>query len=254
MSSGPDLFQYYIRGVCELLSPVDNFSPSSRLVGAGSGSFRDRDGNEKNRPAGFDGLFCNAVGNELQGHVKTRLMAMLHQCVVSLNREVDEVVDPVLAMHQLRGLLAPAMIHDNNQDVKGEIETESRARKRLKVSNLKGESEYGDCLIQTKKIPYYYKDENGPCFRPSSRNDKENGEVNDDLQILLVNKGSAKKKMEKHSAEYSATLGRMEEKLEELLDMVITTCRKTSITEINSRPASTKPGSCCRNYTTEKAS
>lgn len=96
MITGPDLFQYYIRGVSELLSG-DSFLPSSlkntRLVGVGNGSFKDKDvAKEENRSVvGFDSLFFNAIGDGLSDHEKTRLRTMLNQSVIALNREVDEV-------------------------------------------------------------------------------------------------------------------------------------------------------------------
>lgn len=66
----------------------------------------------------------------------------------------------------------------------------------------------------------------------TSRDDKENGEVNDDLQVLLVNRGpKVVEKMEKHSAELSAMLGCMEDKLEELLDVIISSCRHMTLLE-----------------------
>lgn len=85
---GPDLFQYYIRGVSELLSG-DDFSPSSRLVGTEAN--KSIASNEKTSPAGLGSLFSNAVGDGLSGVEKARLMSMLRQSVVTLTKEVDEV-------------------------------------------------------------------------------------------------------------------------------------------------------------------
>lgn len=101
MDIGMDLFQYYIKGIDELMSN-DDFTPStlknSRLLKVGSGSYKNREmekedngGNEKNRLVGFSSLFCNAVGKGLSDHGKDRLLTKLCRCVVALNEEVDEV-------------------------------------------------------------------------------------------------------------------------------------------------------------------
>lgn len=284
---GMDLFQYYIDGVRELLSKNDS-SPSpvttSRLAGVGNGSFRmkevGKEGNgynEKRRPGGFDTLFCNAVGDGLSVHEKERLTAMLRRSVIALNQEVDEMLDPVFSMLQLRGLMEPTKCSAICQDANDKVETEERSRKRLKIhsslsqvnkpvnvspvsynlteegsiSGQKGVAEPGKSLTRcnnTECVKYAQErncDENkssrGDCSKQgmnesflgsSSRDDKENGEVNDDLQILLVNRGpKVLEKLEKHSAEFSATLGRMEEKLEELLDIVISNCRPMTLAE-----------------------
>ncbi|KAI3713253.1 hypothetical protein L1987_71827 [Smallanthus sonchifolius] len=280
-----DLFQYYIRGIGGLIS-VDDFSPSSltnsRLIEVGNGSFKNNElakeetrCNERNRPAGFSSLFCNAAGDGLSGLRKERLMAMLRQSVVALNGEVDEILDPVLSMLRLRALLAPEKSFANYQDANDKDEFEERAHKRLKVNehlnvssasydlteegSLSGrkdvvELEPGKCKSLTRCNytgcgKYARKssfDENKSlcvdCSKQglnesflgsSSRDDKENGEVvNDDLQVLLENRGPMlDEKMEKHSAELSATLERMKEKLDELIDVVVSSCREMTLAE-----------------------
>lgn len=300
MNVGPDLFQFYIRGVAELLSGDDFWPSSSPLVGATNGSFRDKEApkeeegvcDEHTITAGFGSLFCNAAGDGLSGFKKAKLLAMLRESVVALTREVDEMLDPVFSMHRLRGLMAPTKGCARYQDANGKDENRNRALKRLKVpsssssvneplivspvscsltgegsqnerkdvvakpgksftrcsnsgcgkfskmdtytqkSNLdESKSLCNDCSKQAKGSPYY-KDVNESFLGSSSRNDKGNGEVNDDLQVLLVNRGpKVEEKMEKHSAELSATLDRMQEKLEELLDIVISSCRPMTLPE-----------------------
>ncbi|XP_024975871.1 uncharacterized protein LOC112513749 isoform X2 [Cynara cardunculus var. scolymus] len=299
----PDLFQFYIQGVAELLSG-DDFSPfSCRVVGTTNGSFRDKEllpkkeeeeggCDEKTDFVGFGSLFRNAAGDGLSGFKKAKLLAMLRQSVVALTREVDEMLDPVFSMHRLRGLMAPTKSSARYQDPNSKDENESRALKRLKVPsssssineplivspvscNLTGEGSQNerkgvvakpgksltgcstigcakfsktdmypeksnldepkfvcdDCLKQAKGS-LNYMDVNESFFGSSSRDDKGNGEVNDDLQVLLVNRGpKVEEKMEKHSAELSATLDRMQEKLEELLDIVISSCRPMTLAE-----------------------
>ncbi|KAI3665996.1 hypothetical protein L6452_44634 [Arctium lappa] len=288
MNVGPDLFQFYIQGVAELLSG-DDFSPfSCRVGGATNGGFRDKElpkkeeeggCDEKPDSVGFGSLFCNPAGDGLSGFKKAKLLAMLRQSVVALTREVDEMLDPVFSMHRLRSLMAPTKSCARYQDANDKDENGNRALKRLKVpsssSSVTGEGSQNErkgvvskpgklltgccnrgcakfskmdmypdksnpdeskfvcdgCLKQARGPPNY-KNVNESLLGSSSIDDKENGEVNDDLQVLLVNRGpKVEEKMEKHSAELSATLDRMQEKLEELLDVVISSCRPMTLAE-----------------------
>ncbi|XP_076922031.1 uncharacterized protein LOC143583675 [Bidens hawaiensis] len=66
----------------------------------------------------------------------------------------------------------------------------------------------------------------------SSRNDKDKGEVNDAIQFLLENNGPrVVESLAKHSAEMSATLERMKQKLEDLVDIVVLSCRAMTLAE-----------------------
>ncbi|KAK9052376.1 hypothetical protein SSX86_029005 [Deinandra increscens subsp. villosa] len=113
---------------------------------------------------------------------------------------------------------------------KGVVEVEPGKRKSLtrcnntecgnyawKSNNEEIKSLCGDCSKQGM---------NESFLGSSSRDDKENGEVNDALEVLLLNRGSkVEEKVKKHSAELSAMLERMKDKLEELLDIVVSSCR-----------------------------
>ncbi|KAA8530165.1 hypothetical protein F0562_004874 [Nyssa sinensis] len=71
-----------------------------------------------------------------------------------------------------------------------------------------------------------------PCFNSNKGAGEENGEVDDDLQFLLENDGlKVEQTMKKYSDELSATLGHMEQKLEELLDTVMSNCRLMTLAE-----------------------
>ncbi|KAI9176441.1 hypothetical protein LWI28_002880 [Acer negundo] len=62
--------------------------------------------------------------------------------------------------------------------------------------------------------------------------DKENGEVDEDLQFLLENDSAlVEETMKKYSDELSARLGHMELQLEKLLDEVVSKCRPMTRTE-----------------------
>ncbi|KAI3503505.1 hypothetical protein L1887_31948 [Cichorium endivia] len=236
---GPDLFQFYIRGLSDILSG-DDLSPSSSR------------GASANTPAGSVSLFSNAVGDGLSDVQKARLKTMLRQSVIALTQEVDEMLGPVFSMHRLRALMAPTKNCARFQDANSDVEPDNRAHKRLKVMSDKSSTRCQNkgCVKFSGMHKYTQKsnpDESktlcGDCLKQanesresflgsSSRDDKENGEVNDDLQVLLVNRGpKVEEKMEKHAAELSATLGRMEEKLEELLDVIISSCRPMTLVE-----------------------
>ncbi|KVI02501.1 hypothetical protein Ccrd_019259 [Cynara cardunculus var. scolymus] len=263
----PDLFQFYIQGVAELLSG-DDFSPfSCRVVGTTNGSFRDKEllpkkeeeeggCDEKTDFVGFGSLFRNAAGDGLSGFKKAKLLAMLRQSVVALTREVDEMLDPVFSMHRLRGLMAPTKSSARYQDPNSKDENESRALKRLKVPsssssineplivspvscNLTGEGSQNERKgVVAKPGKSLTGCSTIGCAKFSKtdmypeKSNLDEPKVNDDLQVLLVNRGpKVEEKMEKHSAELSATLDRMQEKLEELLDIVISSCRPMTLAE-----------------------
>ncbi|KAL8200767.1 hypothetical protein R6Q57_012106 [Mikania cordata] len=285
MDTRIDLFQYYIRGVGALISG-DDFSPSSlmnsRIVEVENGNFKrnelakqDTGCNEKRRPVASGSLFSNAAGNGLSGYTKERLVVMLCQSVVALNGEVDEMLDPVFSMLQLRCLLAPEKNDASYQDANDKTELEERVRKRLKVNEpLNASSASGnlteegsscerkdvDHVVEPSKhksltrcnntgCGNYVRKSNfdeikslcGDCSKQGinesflgsiSRDDIENGEVNDILQVLLVNRGpKVYEKMEKHSDDLSATLQRMKEKLEALVDIVASSCRAMTLAE-----------------------
>ncbi|MFS8032200.1 putative NET domain-containing protein [Helianthus anomalus] len=228
--------------------------------------------NERNRPVGFSPLFCNAVGNGVSGYRKDRLVTLLRQSVVALNGEVDEVMDPVLSMLRLRRLLAPEKHCASDGDANDKIEFEERERKRLKsnepLNASSGNLTEEGSLSEKKGVVEFEPDKrkslkrcnttgcgkfarkrnfdetkslcadcskhgmNESLLGSSSKNDNENGEVDDTLQVLLENRGpKLVEKLENHSAEISAMLERMKEKLEELVDIVVSSCRAMSLVE-----------------------
>ncbi|XP_076885119.1 uncharacterized protein LOC143534542 [Bidens hawaiensis] len=271
MDIGMDLFQYYIKGIDELMSN-DDFTPStlknSRLLKVGSGSYKNREmekedngSNEKNRPVGFSSLFCNAVGNGLLDHRKDRLLTKLCKCVVALNGEVDEMLEPVFSMLRLRRLLEPEKVEfearepkrrkvneylnvssgslteegslSEKQDV---VEREPSKSKSLTRCNSAGCGEYAKktSFDENKSLcgDRSKQGMNESFLGSSSRNDQDNGEVNDAIQFLLENKGPrVVEKLAKYSDEMSATLERMKQKLEKLVDIVVLSCRAMTLAE-----------------------
>ncbi|GKB99017.1 GATA transcription factor 7 [Tanacetum coccineum] len=70
------------------------------------------------------------------------------------------------------------------------------------------------------------------CVKSNQKGKPDDTKVNDDLHVLLENRGpKVEEKMEKHASEISATLDHMLEKIEELLDLVISSCRPMTLAE-----------------------
>ncbi|XP_076896544.1 uncharacterized protein LOC143549539 [Bidens hawaiensis] len=244
MDIGMDLFQYYMKAIDELMSN-DDLTPSSlansRLLKVGSGSYKNREmekedngSNEKNRPVGFSSLFCNAVGNGLSDHGKDRLLTKLCKCVVALDSEVHVLVDPIFSMLRLRRLLAPEKVEFEEHEPKrrkvneslnvssgnlteegtlsekqGVVEREPSKSKSLTRCNSAGCGEYAKkrSFDENKSLcgDRPKQGMNESFLGSSSRNDKDNGEVNDAIQYLLeINGPVVLEKLAENSAEMSA--------------------------------------------------
>ncbi|KAA8530164.1 hypothetical protein F0562_004873 [Nyssa sinensis] len=113
---GPDYFGFYTCEVAELLSPNEDFLPFSSqpsdLAGRTCEVVRDKDitkhqcnGKESNSFTGSSSLFCNGIGAGLSDFKRERLKALLQQSVVGLTQEVDEMLDPVLAICRIQSYL-----------------------------------------------------------------------------------------------------------------------------------------------------
>ncbi|XP_020414749.1 uncharacterized protein LOC18782382 isoform X5 [Prunus persica] len=105
---GPDFFGYYTRLVTELLSQEEDFPPfasqSSDLSQRRSGDVRGKDVIEHSY--GTSGsLFGNSIGTGLSDFKKERLKSLLRQGVNFLSPEVDEMLEPVVAISRLKSQL-----------------------------------------------------------------------------------------------------------------------------------------------------
>ncbi|XP_057492052.1 uncharacterized protein LOC130777664 isoform X2 [Actinidia eriantha] len=198
---GPDCFAFYTHEVAELLSQDDDFLPlsseTSELVGRTSGVGGDRAISRHNY-SGKDkivlgSLFCNPTGARLSDIKKERLKALLRQSVIALSQEVDEMLDPVLGIHQILSHLKYRKSLSNYSGVACEGDAEQHPQKKIKLST-------------SISIP--------PHASPAS---SVSAEVNDDLQFLLEND--------------AVKLGYMEQLLEVILDTVVSNCRSMTLTE-----------------------
>ncbi|KAK9271659.1 hypothetical protein L1049_002022 [Liquidambar formosana] len=106
---GPNYFGFYTHEVGELLSEDDYFLPASSGSFELSGEVRDIDvaghsnnGIKANSVVSSSPLFSTGIGAGLSDFRREKLKGLLRQSVVFLTREVDEMLDPVLAIRQLR--------------------------------------------------------------------------------------------------------------------------------------------------------
>ncbi|KAK4360791.1 hypothetical protein RND71_019743 [Anisodus tanguticus] len=228
---GPDYFGLFASEVAELISQDEDFLPISDQIfeksGKVNGSVEEKNSSmnsyvarEFRHTGGSASLFSDCFGSHVSDFGKERLKLLLRQSIVALSREVDEILDPVFSVCQLRSCLrykesllaVPGAVSDSDQG--------NRPRKKLRASPL-SDSERGDLNV----LP-----SGGDTLNDVKKLEGE--QVPNDLQFLLQN-DSAKVEnvMNQHCDELLATLGYMEDKLEELLDIVMSNCRLMTLPE-----------------------
>ncbi|XP_020414748.1 uncharacterized protein LOC18782382 isoform X4 [Prunus persica] len=203
---GPDFFGYYTRLVTELLSQEEDFPPfasqSSDLSQRRSGDVRGKDVIEHSY--GTSGsLFGNSIGTGLSDFKKERLKSLLRQGVNFLSPEVDEMLEPVVAISRLKSQLKSRNCLSSSKETARLIAVPEEP----KVTNilLTPLLFVGLCHIQ---------------------------KVDDDLQFLIEKDSlQVEETVKKYSDEFSATLGHMEQQLEKLLDTVMASCRPMTLPE-----------------------
>ncbi|XP_057492051.1 uncharacterized protein LOC130777664 isoform X1 [Actinidia eriantha] len=241
---GPDCFAFYTHEVAELLSQDDDFLPlsseTSELVGRTSGVGGDRAISRHNY-SGKDkivlgSLFCNPTGARLSDIKKERLKALLRQSVIALSQEVDEMLDPVLGIHQILSHLKYRKSLSNYSGVACEGDAEQHPQKKIKLSTSisipphaspassvsaeDSDSESSDADFPKKVISNGVTKSNAHYHATETSKwgpGPEGPEVNDDLQFLLEND--------------AVKLGYMEQLLEVILDTVVSNCRSMTLTE-----------------------
>lgn len=253
---GPDYFGLFASEVAELISQDEDFLPISDQLfeksGKVNGAVEEKNSSMNSyiaRKCRYTGssasLFSDCFGSHVSNFGKERLKLLLRQSIVALSREVDEILDPVFSLCQLRSCLrykesllaVPGAVSESDQG--------NRPQKKLKVSTL-SDSEKEDLNISPSrgdtsndvkilegeqvKTSLAKKDQNELGSNAGAT--PEDWDVHNDLQFLLQN-DSAKVEsvMKEHYDELLATLGYMEEKLEELLDIVMSNCRLMTLPE-----------------------
>ncbi|XP_049385101.1 uncharacterized protein LOC125849124 isoform X2 [Solanum stenotomum] len=206
---GPDYFGLFASEVAELISQDEDFLPISDQIfektGKVNGAVEEKNSSmnsyiakEFRYTGGSASLFSDCFGSHVSNFGMERLKLLLRQSIVALSQEVDEDSKREnLNISPSRG--------DTTNDVKkldGEQVKESLAKK--------DQNEFGSNAGETP----------------------EDGDVHNDLQFLLQNDSAKVESLiEKHCDELVSTLGYMEEKLEELLDIVMSNCRLMTFPE-----------------------
>ncbi|CAN4090709.1 unnamed protein product [Withania somnifera] len=249
---GPDYFGLFASEVAELISQDEDSLPISDQLfekfGKVNGALEEKKSSINSyvaKKCGYTGgsasLFSDCFGSHVSNFGKERLKLLLRQSIVALSREVDEILDPVFSVCQLRSYLRckESLLAVPGSGAASESDQGNCPQKKLKLSplsdsereNLNISPSGGDMSNDVKKLKgeqvkdsLAKKDQNELGSNTGAT--PENWDVNNDLQFLLQN-DSAKVEsvMKKHCDELLAALGYMEEKLEELLYIVMSNCR-----------------------------
>ncbi|EOY02586.1 Uncharacterized protein TCM_017018 isoform 1 [Theobroma cacao] len=209
--AGPDFFGFYAREIADLLSQNESTLSTSNASELSQGKYGMVNGKEAMDCSHQDAssLFENSIGAGFSDFKKGKLKALLRQSVNDLSMEVDEMLDPVVAMSQLRYKLK-----SNNSLVAASNDNVAKiASKKPKMS-----SSCSSASITANSCP----------IKPESC-----VEVEDDLRFLLENDNPllVEQTMKKYSDELSSTLLHMEQKLEETLDTIMSKCRPMTLIE-----------------------
>ncbi|XP_015879011.1 uncharacterized protein LOC107415232 [Ziziphus jujuba] len=235
---GPDYFGYYKREVVELVSQDEDFLPLASKTSEISGGTSEkvaRDGKMGHSKKVTGSLFCNGIRDGLSDLKRERLKALLRQSVNVLAPEVEEMLEPVVSMCRLQSQIKSRRCLQRPTLVASEGDPgQSPYKKKAKISSsspsnnlpaLRGPTGHGLNVFQ--KNGFCDDTETAKCITSP-----EEPKVDDDLQFLLDSDSiEVKEIMEKHSNELSATLGHMEQQLEELLDIVVSKCRPMTLAE-----------------------
>ncbi|KAG8501511.1 hypothetical protein CXB51_003801 [Gossypium anomalum] len=203
--AGPDFFSFYACQIADLLSEDKNTLSYSNASELSQGKYvvvNDKESMDCS-PKDVDSLFENSIGAELSYFKKGRLKGLLRQSVNDLSMEVDEMLDPVVSMSELRYKIR------SNSLVTSPIDGDAAqvASKKPKLSSS---------CSPTSITENSHSIKSGSCK-----------EVEDDLEFLLKNDNQlmVEETMKKYSDELSSTLVHMEQKLEETLDAIMSKCR-----------------------------
>ncbi|KAJ0113607.1 hypothetical protein Patl1_02884 [Pistacia atlantica] len=253
---GPDYFGYYACEVKELLSQDEDFLPftvqTPEMSKRKCGEVRGQDTID-GRGSGASSSFSDSIGAGLSDFKKERLKSLLRQGVFDLTPEVDEFntntdilyaillgcndfcfgpfemdrlvkwLDPVIAMCQLQSQIR------NKKSLSSDIGTASKGHA-------------GEVPFKKHKTSSSFSSTSIPAH-PNPLNSESCKEVilllafswclvDGDLQFLLENDSlQVEEMLKKYFDELSATLGHMEQQLEELLNAVVSKCRPMTLFE-----------------------
>uniref|UniRef100_A0A0A0L8R5 Uncharacterized protein n=1 Tax=Cucumis sativus TaxID=3659 RepID=A0A0A0L8R5_CUCSA len=180
----PDTFCYFKREVIDLLSQEDNVpSPphNSQISGASP-------------------PFSDCIGPKLSHFKKEKLKTLLRQSVVTLSKEVNEMLEPARSTQRLKSYLRSKK---NLEKVAMNNVKQAPFKKLKSLSSSTGLSAHEDCANLGSSMM-----------------------IDDELQFFLDNYSEQiEDVVAKFSNDLSGTLGHMEQQLEEVLDSVLSNFR-----------------------------
>lgn len=202
---GPDFFGYYSSEVLNLLSRDEDVLPvSTQLSELPHNKCGEGGKNLVNHSYNFTGpLYSDGVGAGLSDFEKDRLKSLLRQSAFTLSSEVAEVVDPVFAMYDLQSGIR-SKTHSLNLTTMTSDDVLQIPCKKQKVSSQSPSARPG-LLAETSDA------------NPQSSMENDSVEVEEMVK--------------KYSEELTGTLGYMEQRLELLLDAVMSKCRSMTLVE-----------------------
>ncbi|KAG8384901.1 hypothetical protein BUALT_Bualt04G0166400 [Buddleja alternifolia] len=249
-------------GLLPISHQVSQLAENLHEVGRGKGTSKNSCRTKENNGISSSApLYSNGIGALLSEFKKERLKSLLRHSVFTLTKGVDEMIDPILSVCRLRSCLRCKESLLNNGTACRADQTKLSHKKRKvspSCSDLKSEHMHlakpgkelsndvmkkctqchatstpqwratpdGKCLCNACGLRYFKDVKNGSLVNSDIKADKERVEIDDDLRLLLENDSTkVEELMKKHSGELSATLLHMEQKLEELLNAVMTSCR-----------------------------
>ncbi|KAF2296430.1 hypothetical protein GH714_037949 [Hevea brasiliensis] len=233
---GPDYFTFYTCEVKELLSQNEDFLPFAAEI-AGNRCEEVR-GNNVEPSSGS--LFDKCIGAGLSDCKKERLNALLRQTLATLVPEVDEMLDPVVAMRRLQSKVRNRKLISGLKDVmsedvalpgKGMSTVVQKHCACCSTNNPNGTADQ-EGKFQCNACGTTSTNESEFHLASNTSADKVDEEGDGDLQFLLENDSSlVEASIKKYSDQLFTMLGHMEKQLEELLDVVVSTCRPMSLAE-----------------------
>ncbi|XP_019183504.1 PREDICTED: uncharacterized protein LOC109178325 isoform X2 [Ipomoea nil] len=226
----PDYFGFYKCEIAELLSEDEDFLPSSLQIPVSAENLNGNKASHRRKEcngASSSSLFSNCIGPEVSGIKMVQLKSLLRQGVFALSEEVDEASDC-----QDVGVSASRGEISNNTENRC---TESHTEAPQGRSSPEGTKPFHNaCRPDGDKgtESLLMNEKNSDCLLGINVGAAKEDQDVDDLPFLLQNDSSTVEEvLKKHSDDLSVMLEKMEQKLEELLDIVMSKCRLMTLSE-----------------------
>ncbi|KAK4781870.1 hypothetical protein SAY86_015972 [Trapa natans] len=178
---GVDMFSYYSNAVAKLLS-------------------KDDDDNNMDYIRVDSMLFEDAIAVKLSAVKREELKSLLRQFLFVLTPQVDEILDPVMKMHNLKLLLSCNKQEETCSCVSSDSDTDEYLFKKLRRSSP---ASLASVTAHVEEVHF----------------------------LLKKDSSKVEAMIKKYSDELSITLEKMAQQLEEVLDMIMSKCRLMTLSE-----------------------